>query len=183
MDEGLEKFYPFDRRPVKIFFQDEGRFGRMTDLYKCWCPKGIRPVLKRALEREFTYVYSAIEPATGDNFSLILPEVNNNSMSLYLSELSAYYSEYRIIMIMDSASFHGDATANNLENISIIHLPAYSPELNPVEHLWEYLRENYFGNRYWKTIEELEIYLAAIMTDIHKEKIVLKSLSNFSWLN
>jgi len=183
MGEALEKFHPLDRRPIKIFFQDEGRFGRMTDVYKCWCPKGIRPLLKKALEREFTYVYSAVEPLTGDNFSLILPEVNNISMSLYLKELSSFYFGYRIVIVMDSASFHSDLNAVDIDNISIVHLPAYSPELNPVEHLWDYLRENYFGNRYWKTIEELEIYLENILRDVHKDKLTLKSLTGFDWIN
>ena len=183
MDEAIEKFHPLDRRPLKIFFQDEARFGRMTDLYKCWCPKGIRPLLKKALEREFTYVYSAVEPLTGDNFSLILPEVNNTNMSLYLNDLSLFYSQYRIVLVLDGASFHSDFNIAAINNISIVRLPAYSPELNPVEHLWEYLRENYFGNRYWKTIEELEIYLENILKDIHEEKNILKSLTGFSWIN
>ena len=183
MGEALEKFHPLDRRPIKIFFQDEGRFGRMTDLYKCWCPKGIRPVLRKALEREFTYVYSAIAPLTGDNFSMVLPEVNNKIMSLYLKELSSFYFGYRIVMVMDSASFHSDINVIDIDNISIVHLPAYSPELNPVEHLWDYLRENYFGNRYWETIDELEIYLVNILKDVHKEKATLKSLTGFEWIN
>jgi hypothetical protein len=134
VDEALENFHPLDRRPLKIFFQDEARFGRMSDLYKCWCAEGIRPSLKKSLVREYSYVYTAIEPSTGENYSIILPEVNNVSMSLYLAELSTHYNNYRIIVVLDSASFHSVSNISNIENIKFIHLPAYSPELNPVEN-------------------------------------------------
>jgi len=184
LGEVLEKFHPLDRRELKIFFQDEARFGRMSTLYKCWCPLGIRPNLKKSLEREFTYSYTSIEPATGESFSYILPQVNNVSMKLYLEEMSEHYKENRIIIIMDSASFHGLSNLNNIDNIQILHLPAYSPELNPVESFWNYLRKNYFGNKYWKSIDELEIYLKAVLNDVHvNEKETLKSLTNFSWIN
>lgn len=182
MDEAIEKFHPFDRRPILLMFQDEGRFGRMTDIYRCWCPKGFRPVLHKALEREYTYVYSSIAPITGDNFSLILPYADNESMSLFLKELSLKFSNNRIILAMDSASWHSENNLESIDNISIIFQPPYSPEVNPVELFWKYLRENYFGNRYWKTIEELEEYLVEIIKSVHKEKQILSELTSFSWI-
>lgn len=182
MDEAIDKFYPLDRRPVLLMFQDEGRFGRMTDVYNCWCPVGTRPVLKKALEREYTYVYSSVAPATGDNFSLILLYACNNNMKIYLERLSKEFSNYRIVLAMDGASWHGEANLENIDNISIIHQPPYSPEVNPVEHLWKYVRENYFGNKYWKTMDELELYLVEIFAELHKEKEMLSSLTNYEWI-
>jgi transposase len=183
VDEAVEKFHPLDRRPLLLMFQDEGRFGRMTDIYRCWCPNGIRPVLKKALEREYTYVYSSIAPETGENFSLILPYADNSNMSIYLQELSIAFSGYRIVLAMDSASWHGESNLEGIDNISIIYQPPYSPEVNPVEHLWKYLRENYFGNRYWDTIEELEAYLVKILKEVHEEKEILASLTRFDWIS
>jgi transposase len=135
------------------------------------------------MEREFVYAYTAIEPATGENYSFILPEVNNATMSLYLEEFSKHYSDYRIVLVLDSASFHGVSTVSNINNIQIMHLPAYSPELNPVESFWNYLRKNYFGNKYWTSMDELEIYLKSILNDVHNnEKDTIKSLACFSWI-
>ena len=182
MDAATEKFNPLDDRPVIVLFQDEGRFGRISDIYNCWSPKGFRPQLKKQFERQYTYAYSAIAPKSGSSFSLILPEVNAESMTLYLNELSKFYKDYRIVMAMDQASWHGRHTVELIDNIQIIHQPPYSPELNPVEHLWEHIRQNYFGNSYFENMDCLETTLTNALKEVHSDKKTIKSLSNFYWL-
>lgn len=166
-----------------MFFQDEARFGRICTPVKCWAPKRIRPILPKQIIRQYVYVYSAICPKDGENFSLILPECNTDSMKLFLEEFSNYYKDYRNIMIADQASWHRSEELKQFNNLELIFLPPYSPELNPVEHLWEYLREKYFHNRSWESIDKLEDRLEEALIETIKNKEIVKSFSNFKWLN
>ena len=75
-------------KPLKLFFQDEGRFGRINCLSRCWLPKGERAIVGHQTIRQYTSVYTAVCPGTGENYSLILPYADTASMNLFLEELS-----------------------------------------------------------------------------------------------
>lgn len=176
-----EKFIKEDRRPVKLLFQDEGRFGRISDPAHCWAPKGIRPVVPAHIVREYTHVFSAVCPNDGESFSLILPYADTDAMNIFLKECSEYFKEYRIIMVMDKAAWHRSKDMGEHENIRILYQPSYSPELNPVEHLWEYIRENYLRNCIWSTLEALEKALETILKTIMESAEIIRSLVGFHW--
>ena len=103
MAEAIDTFEPGDERPIKIFFQDEARFGRICQPVKCWVPKGIRPIVPKQIIRDFIYVYSAVCPWDGESFSLLYGNMDSECMSSFLNEFSRYYKDYRTIMIMDRA--------------------------------------------------------------------------------
>lgn len=86
-------------------------------------------------------------------------------------------------MIADQASWHRSEGLKHFNNLKLIFLPPYSPELNPVEHLWEYLREKYFHNRNWESIDKLEDRLEEALIETIKNKEIVKSFSTFKWLN
>ena len=174
-------FCPKDTRPVKLFFQDEARFGRISDPAYCWAPKGVRPIISSQIVREFTHVFSAVCPNDGQSFSLILPYADTDAMNIFFRELSEAFTEYRIILIMDKAAWHRSKDLSTGENIRTIYLPPYSPELNPVEHLWEYIRENYFKNAYWLSMESLETALASILEKMAEYAEIIRSLVGFHW--
>ena len=96
-----------------------------------------------------------MNPKTGEKFSLLLPEVNTEMMNIYLSEISKNYKGKRLILIMDQAGWHKSKKLNIPDNIEIEYLPAYSPELNPVERLWKWLKENTIHNRIFENLKEL----------------------------
>ena len=166
---------------MKLFFEDEARFGRICQPVRCWSPKGVRPVAPKQMIREFLYVYTAACPADGESFSLILPEVNGDSMSMFLEEFSKQYTKYRVVMVMDGAGWHKTDKLILPNNIKIIDLPSYSPELNPIEHIWEYIRENYFRNQIWNTLGEMEDELFLSIREVAADKITLQSLIGFHW--
>lgn len=176
-----ETFEQGDPRPLKLFFQDEARFGRMTNPVCCWAPKGFRPVVPMQRVREYTHVYSAVCPADGDSFSLILPYANTEMMSLFLREFHDCYKDYRIVMVMDGAAWHKSNSLQSFENIRIIYQPPHSPELNPVEHLWDHLREKHLSNRFWETMENLEEVLVNALNEILAMKDCIQSLVGFHW--
>ena len=127
-----------DTRPLKVFFQDEARFGRMSNPARCWASADFSPIVPMQRVREYTYIYGAVCPADGESFSLILPSANTEMMTLYLREFSLFYKDYRIVMVMDGSPWHKAKDLETFENIRIIFQPSYSPELNPAEHLWEH---------------------------------------------
>ena len=136
-------------------FQDEARFGRISDIRYCWCPKPFRPVCRAMVTQEYTYAYAAVSVVDGVLDSLILPYVNTSCMQLFLDEVAARHASDRIVMIADGAGWHRSETLVIPENMRLIKLPPYSPELNPVEHLWDELREKSFHNRVFKSIDAL----------------------------
>ena len=174
-------FFPEDKRPVKIFFQDEARFGRISSPTYCWAPYGLRPIISAQIVRQYTHVFSAVSPNDGQSFSLILPYADTDAMDIFLQEFSEAFHEYRIILIMDQAAWHRSKNLSQVENIRYIYLPPYSPELNPVEHFWEYIRENYFKNAYWLSMETLENALTTVLKKIADRSEMIQSLVGFHW--
>jgi transposase len=177
-----KEFRPDDERPLKLFFQDEGRFGRIDNLVDCWAPAPVRPDIPQQIIRQYTYVFSAVCPQDGESFSLILPWSDTEAMTIFLDELSKTHPQNRIIIVMDQAAWHKSSELPTFENIKIIFQPPYSPELNPVEHLWKYLRQKYFWNRSWKSLSALESALVLALKKLSMDKLTVRSFSNFNWL-
>ena len=94
------------KKPVRIFFQDEARFGKICQVRKVWLPKGERSVVEAQHIRQYLYAYSAIEPKTGESVSLILPYADTACMTLFLQELSERYAEDEIVLVLDGAGWH-----------------------------------------------------------------------------
>jgi hypothetical protein len=170
-----------DTRPIKLFFQDEARFGRIDSVCSCWVPKGCRALAGNQIVREYTYLYGAFCPETGDNFSLILPYADSDCMDVFLKMISEEFSHYRMIIAMDNASWH--SKENDIENIVPLFQPAHSPELNPAEHVWEYIRENGgFKNQTFATLPEVEQNLCVAVQNLLDDKEKVKSLTGFRWV-
>ena len=146
VEENVQTQDPKDQRPVLVMAQDEACFGRISIPKRCWAPKGRRPLVPRQIVREYIYVYAAVAPRTGEMTSLILPYANTAMMNIFLHHVSITFSEYFIVMQVDQAGWHDAKDLTIPENIRLIYQPAYSPELNPVEHLWEELREKDLPN-------------------------------------
>jgi len=161
-------------------FFDEGRFGLRSTTMRIWSERGKRTLVKVQQGFKNFYGYSAVCPFDGDSFSLILPGVNTEFMNLYLTELSTYI-EKKIILIMDGAGWHRSNELMNFKNIQIIILPAYSPELNPVEKLWEWLKKECCHNYVY---ESLDVMMDAVCEEFKKlDMIALKRLCNCNYLS
>lgn len=164
-------------------FMDEARFGRISDLRRCWAPVGMRPCVPSQIVREYTYAYAAVCPFAGTLDALILPEVNAEALSLFLEELSRNHRDEQIVLILDRAGWH---TAKNLAvppNITLHWLPPYSPELNPVEHLWDELREKWFHNKYFTSLDAVEDQLADGLKFLMDHPHLVKSMTLFDWMD
>jgi DDE superfamily endonuclease len=128
-------------RPARLMFQDEARFGRMVRIRRCWAPSPLRPVVENGYEREFVYVYGAVSPVEGELDWMICPKMNTERMSEYLAQIHRAHPDEFIVMVVDGASSHVSKELVIPENIRLLRLPPYAPELNPQEHIWDELRE------------------------------------------
>ena len=133
-------------RPVRLMFQDEARFGRMARIRRCWSPAPLRPVVCNGYEREFTYVYGGVSPLEGQLDWSLTEKMNTTNMSAFLNQVSQAHPQEFIVMVVDGASSHKAKELVVPENIRLIALPGYSPELNPQEHIWDEVREKAFPN-------------------------------------
>ena len=141
---------------LRTFFFDEARFGQMGTLTRVWARRGSRPTAVRQTKYEWCYLYAAVEPATGQSTALLAPEVNVGAMELFLGMLSADLgAKDHALLVMDRAGRHTSVKLAIPDNVTVLLLPPYSPELNPVERLWLYLREHHLANRTYAGYDEL----------------------------
>lgn len=183
MDAAVATKEADDERPVLIMAQDEGCFGRICRPKRGFAPPGVRPHAPTQVVQEYLYTYAAVAPALGQMVSLILPEASTTMMNRFLEEVSRVFSTHFIVMQVDGAGWH---RANDLvvpENIRLIPQPAYSPELNPVEHIWDELREKYFYNRVFPSLDGVIEALCQGLTALADDPERLRSLTSFPHLN
>lgn len=173
---------PTDNRPVLLMASDEGRFGRTGEVHLCWCPCGIRPTVAKQQVRQYIYAYAAVAPALGKMSCLILPYANTAMMNLFLAQVAADFAEYFIILQLDRAAWHRSKSLQIPENIRLLPQPPYSPEVMPVEHLWDDLREKHFDNRIFKSLDAVEMTLCKALREIDADCERLRSMTNFPHL-
>ena len=182
VEEALKTRESNDHRPVLLMAQDEGRFGRLGQVMKAWCPSGNRPLVAKQGVRDYVYAYAAVAPALGKMTTLVLPFVNIKMMELFLQEVSQDFADYFIVMQVDQASWHISDKLNIPENIRLIPQTSRSPELNPVEHLWEAIRENYFYNEVFDSLEKVIDTLCEGLNFFNSVPEQLKSMTYFPHL-
>jgi hypothetical protein len=159
--------------------QDEGRFGRISTAKRAWAPPGMRPKAPRQVIRQSSYVFAAVAPEQGLMTSLILPYADTAMMNLFLAQVARDFADYFIVMQVDQAGWHRSKELQVPENIRFIFQPAYSPEVNPVEHLWEELREKYLHNLVFPSLEELIDVLCQALSELTEDTARLRSMMFF----
>lgn len=144
-------------KEVKIWFEDEARLGQQGTLTRVWAKKGTRPTAIRQTQYQNLYVLTAACPETGNAEGMIAPYLNTDVMNLFLDQMSQSLLENEhAVLVLDQAGYHTSKKLRKVNNITVLYLPPYSPELNPIETLWHYLRDHYWSNRYYHDYEELE---------------------------
>ncbi|MEP7274351.1 MAG: IS630 family transposase, partial [Acidobacteriota bacterium] len=142
---------------LRVYFQDESRFGQRGTTTNVWAPRGSRPTAIRQTEYGYLWVLGAVCPETGHAEGLLSPQLNASIVSVFLEQFSkAIPEDEHAVMIWDGAGFHTAKKLQPPSNISLVKLPAYSPELNPIENLWHYLKSHFWSNRAYADYDALE---------------------------
>jgi hypothetical protein len=170
-----------DRR-VRLMFQDEARFGRMVRIRRCWAPTPERPVVNNGYERQFVYVYGGVSPIEGELDWMICPKMNTERMGDYLSQVALAHPREFIVMVIDGASSHVAKDLVVPENIRLLRLPAYAPELNPQEHVWDEVREKEFPNRVFSDLDSVTGQLERGLPQLAADHERLRSITAWPWI-
>ncbi|WP_425360524.1 MULTISPECIES: IS630 family transposase [unclassified Candidatus Tisiphia] len=169
-------------KELKIFFQDEARFGRIDSLRRCWVPAGIRPLLKKQIIREYTYTYGAVCPFDGASCFLILPLMNQDWMMLMLQEMAKRYKDNFLLVVCDGAAAHKLDKELLPNNIKLAYLPPYSPQLNPQENIWDDMREKFFYNLAFDSMNAIENQLITACNYYENNPAIVKSICAWNWI-
>ena len=161
-------------------FQDEAGFGRINKPKYCWCEKGTRPSVPCHHIREYRYVYGAVEPLTGESCFIVMPYCNTDCMNLFLEELSNTFTRDKIILVCDGAAWHKSEALKIPENIELIFIPPYTPEMNPIEQIWKKIRKLGFKNEVFQTLQKVVDRLCDTINSLSKDTI--KSITGRDWI-
>jgi transposase len=143
-------------KPLEIWFQDEARVGQQGTLTRLWARKGTRPRAPKDCRYAWAYIFGAVCPARATGAALVMPHANTEAMNAHLAEISLHVaSGAHAILVLDGAGWHSSKYLVVPKNITLLPLPPYSPELNPVENLWQYLRHNNLANRVFESDEDI----------------------------
>src|SRR5487761_739938 len=169
-------------RPVRLMFQDEARFGRMVRPRRCWAPEPLRPVIGNGYEREFVYVYGAVSPLQGELDWRLCREMNTVRMAEFLAQVSQAHPAELVVMVLDGASSHKAKDLQIPDNIRLLALPPYAPQLNPQEHVWDEVREKEFPNRVFKHLDAVIGQLEQGLPRLTADPDHLRSLTAWPWI-
>lgn len=169
---------------VQIWFQDEARFGQRNTTTRIWAEKGTRPLAIQQQQFESAYLFGAVCVNTGEAEAIVSPLSNMEAMQKHLALISsATPCGKHAVIIMDQASWHQSYLADEFKNLTIIHIPPYSPELNPIEQVWSWLRQHEIANRCFNSYEDIVDKLCNAWNRFCEDKNRVISLCFRDWVN
>jgi hypothetical protein len=143
-------------KPLEVWFQDEARVGQQGTLTRIWAPRGSRPRAPRDTRYISAYIFGAVCPERGATAALIMPHADTAAMNDHLAEISCTVAEgAHALLVLDGAGWHGSNALRVPDNITLLPLPPYAPELNPIENVWAYLRANRLAISVFETYEDI----------------------------
>ena len=183
-------------RPVEIWFQDEARVGQQGTLTRIWAKRGTRPRAPRDTRYQWAYLFGAVCPARGVAAGLVLPVVNTAAMNAHLAEISRSVApgahavlrrendppdHFLILLILDGAGWHGAKALVLPDNLALLTLPPYSPELNPVENIWQYLRANWLAISVFDSYDAIVDACCAAWNRFANDPNTVTSITSRAW--
>ena len=143
-------------KPIEIWFADEMRVGQKNPITRRWAKRGTRPSAPKDQRTASAYIFGAICPKLGKGAALVLPRCNIAAMNLHLREIAAAVAPgAHAVLLLDQAGWHLSVKLAVPSNITIMPLPPKAPELNPVENLWQFIRDNWLSNRIFQSYDDI----------------------------
>ena len=155
---------------VNLYCQDESRFGLITKQKRVITLKGIKPVGKYKHSYKYFWLWGSFSPITGDAHYMISGGVSKNAFSAYINDLATYKPRELKILIIDNATFHSTKDIQIPENIMLLPIPPYSPELNPAEKMWQWFKSK-IAMKIYDSIDVLEENLTQLIKELDKHTI------------
>jgi transposase len=163
-------------------FQDEARIGQKGRVCHRWFMRGQRPPGLADKRFTFAYIFAAAEPGTDHAFALVMPHVSTATMQIFLDEFAKTIApDEHVAMVLDQAGWHGAKALMVPDAITLVPLPPYSPELNPVERIWLYLKERYLSHRLLDDYDAIVAATCAAWNRLTGEAGRISSLCSYPW--
>lgn len=176
----LDAVFAFCSRPVRLFVQDEARFGLHEGITRRFITApGVKPHQLVLPRYEYTWIFGAAEPATGESFFYEMPALDSLCFQAYINELSRAYPDTMNVLVIDGAPAHVAHALVIPDNVVLFRLPPYCPELNPMERVWQDLRR--------RLRADLPAGLGALVDDVTRvvreyTPAILASLTGYPYL-
>jgi DDE superfamily endonuclease len=169
-------------KPIEVWFQDEARVGQQGTLTRVWARRGTRPRAPRDRRYAWAYLFGAVCPERAAGAALVLPYANTEAMRLHLTEISRRVAPgAHAVLVLDGAGWHGAADLIIPDNLTPLPLPPYSPELNPVENVWQYLRQNQLSLRVWPDYAAIVETCCQAWNALMREPGRIASITRHDW--
>jgi transposase len=178
--ERLQHAIPLtNTRPVRVFSQDESRFGLLTIRRRRLTARGVQPVGQIQHVFEWFYVYGAVAPTTGERFFLELPYLNADIFQLFVDAFAQAFPDSLNLLLLDNSGAHTAQRLTLPENVRLVFLPPYCPELNPIERVWRDLKDDLA----WQQFPTLEAQQDSVEDWLQAyEALTLQSLTGYAYL-
>jgi len=166
-----------------LFFQDEARIGQKGRVCHVWWTRGKRPPGLCDKRFTFAYIFAAVEPGTDNGFALVMPYADTAAMQQFLNQFSQTIApDEHAVMILDQAGWHGSNALAVPANVTLVPLPPYSPELNPVERIWLYLKERFLSHRLLDDYDAIVTAACNAWNRLLAEAGRIKTLCSYPWI-
>src|SRR5215207_5421693 len=173
---------PAEGQADRDLVQDEARIGQKNGLVRQWARRGSRPRQPADQRYESAYLFGAICPARGTGAALAMPYADSEAMQLHLVEISSRVRRgAHAVLLLDRAGWHTTGRLVVPKNITLVFLPSRAPELNPVENIWQYLRQNWLSNRVFETYEAIIEAACDAWRSLLAEPTTITSIGHRGW--
>jgi len=170
------------KKPLRVLFVDEMRYGLISNTRRSWSKRGKRSVYKQQHEYISRYLYSAIDPINGESFHLMgFDDICSKHTELFLKALKEKFSKEHLVIVWDRAPFHRQKLLQK-EHMSLIFLPSYSPQLNPVERFFEEIRKFTANKIFPEGITALSKTIEDAIKELCESFEALKQLTGYQWI-
>jgi hypothetical protein len=168
--------------PVEVWFGDEARVGQQGTLTRVWAKRGSRPRAPRDRRYTWAYLFGAICPERRVGAAVVLPKANIDAMEAHLAEISRCVGPgAHAVLVLDRAGWHASPRLRVPDNISLIPLPPYAPELNSMENVWEYMRGNWLSHRVWDGYDDIVAACCDAWNRLMRMPEQIASITKRSW--
>lgn len=167
---------------IELWWQDEARVGQKNKITRRWAKRGTRPSVPKDQRTKWAYIFGAICPAKGKGAGLVMPYADTHAMSLHLAEISAQVEPgAHAVILVDQAGWHTSPKLEVPDNITLMELPPRAPELNPVENIWQYMRDNWLSNRVFGCYEDIVALCCEAWNKLIERPWAIRSIGMRDW--
>jgi hypothetical protein len=167
---------------MEIWFQDEARVGQKNGLVYQWAKRGTRPRQPKDQRYASCYIFGAVCPKRDVGAALVMPYADTEAMQKHLVEISKNVSpKAHAVLMMDGAGWHKSGDLDMPKNISPMIIPPYSPELNPVENIWQFLRQTYLSNQVFEDYDKIVDACCDAWNSLINEAGRITSIASRKW--